>query len=261
MGEVHVEVNAQVLSPDFHTERNPVDAWLPITKSREGNAYTSSFLLTCSGIGLQALSLPFAFAALGWVWGMVSLCFAFGWQLYTMWLLVHLHESVSGTRYSRYLQLSIAAFGGKQGKLLAMFPVMYLSGGTCVSLIINAGKTIELFYRTMCSNGPTICNPKAFTPAECFLVFACLAIAVALFCPNLNSVAGVSFIGAITAVGYCTSIWVMSVSRGKPDGESYASSMATSSEIVRFRDVLTALGIIAVAFRGHNVVLEIQVKQ
>ncbi|XP_058213877.1 lysine histidine transporter-like 8 [Rhododendron vialii] len=258
MGEVYVEVDSEVSSQDYQTESNPIEAWLPITKSRKGNAYTSSFHLICSGIGLQALSLPIAFAALGWVWGILSLSLAFAWQLYTIWLLVHLHEPVAGTRYSRYLRLSMAAFGEKLGKLLAIFPVMYLSGGTCVLLIINGGKTMELFYQTMCENGPPLCNPKAFTGAECFLVFTCLAIAVALFCPNLNSVAGVSFIGAITAVGYCTLIWVLSVSKGRPDSVPYASSMVTSSAMGRFRGVLTALGIIAIAFRGHNVVLEIQ---
>lgn len=158
------------------------------------------------------------------------------------------------------IHLSQLISGAKLGKLLAIFPVMYLSGGTCVLLIINGGKTMELFYQAMCENGPPLCNPKAFTGAECFLVFTCLAIAVALFCPNLNSVAGVSFLGAITAVGYCTLIWVMSVSKGRPDGASYASSTLTSSATGRFRGFLTALGIIAIAFRGHNVVLEIQVK-
>lgn len=62
MGEVDSEVSSQ----DYQTESNPIEAWLPITKSRKGNAYTSSFHLICSGIGLQALSLPIAFAALGW---------------------------------------------------------------------------------------------------------------------------------------------------------------------------------------------------
>lgn len=44
-------------------------------------------------------------------WGIMSLSLAFVWQLYTLWLLIQLHESVAGTRYSRYLQLSMAAFG------------------------------------------------------------------------------------------------------------------------------------------------------
>lgn len=45
------------------------------------------------------------------VWGIISLFVAFVWQLYTLWLLIQLHESVPGTRYSRYLRLSMAAFG------------------------------------------------------------------------------------------------------------------------------------------------------
>jgi len=36
---------------------------------------------------------------------------AFVWQLYTIWILVRLHESVAGIRYSRYLHLAMAAFG------------------------------------------------------------------------------------------------------------------------------------------------------
>ena len=45
------------------------------------------------------------------VWGTICLSLAFAWQLYTIWLLVNLHESDSGLRYSRFLHLSIAAFG------------------------------------------------------------------------------------------------------------------------------------------------------
>lgn len=46
--------------------RIPVDEWLPITESRKGNVYTATFHLLCSGIGLQVILLPAAFAALGW---------------------------------------------------------------------------------------------------------------------------------------------------------------------------------------------------
>lgn len=46
--------------------RIPVEEWLPITESRKGNVYTATFHLLCSGIGLQVILLPAAFAALGW---------------------------------------------------------------------------------------------------------------------------------------------------------------------------------------------------
>ncbi|CAB4321272.1 unnamed protein product [Prunus armeniaca] len=87
---------------------------------------------------------------LTWAWGIICLSLAFTWQLYTTWLLVHLHESESGIRYSRYLHLAVTAFGLKLGKLLTIFPVMYQSGGTCVQLIIIGGGIMELFFKNVC---------------------------------------------------------------------------------------------------------------
>ena len=41
----------------------------------------------------------------------ICLSLAFVWQLYTIFILVGLHESVSRIRYSRYLQLAKVSFG------------------------------------------------------------------------------------------------------------------------------------------------------
>ncbi|GJU74032.1 lysine histidine transporter-like 8 protein [Tanacetum coccineum] len=105
------------LDSDSREEQNkndqPSDDWFPITQSRRGNSWTATFHLLSSGIGIQTLSLPLAFVNMGWFWGILSLSLAFVWQLYTIGLLLNLHESVPDTRYSRYLQLSIAAFGEK----------------------------------------------------------------------------------------------------------------------------------------------------
>lgn len=48
------------------TKLDKHDAWLPLTESRNGNAYYSAFHTMCSGIGIQALVLPVAFTVLGW---------------------------------------------------------------------------------------------------------------------------------------------------------------------------------------------------
>lgn len=48
------------------TKLDPQDAWLPITESRNGNAYYAAFHTLCSGIGIQALVLPVALVFLGW---------------------------------------------------------------------------------------------------------------------------------------------------------------------------------------------------
>jgi hypothetical protein len=44
-------------------------------------------------------------------WGTISLIVAYFWQLYTLWILVRLHEAVPGRRYNRYVELAQAAFG------------------------------------------------------------------------------------------------------------------------------------------------------
>lgn len=48
------------------TKLDPQESWLPITESRNGNAYYAAFHTLCSGIGVQALVLPLAFTVLGW---------------------------------------------------------------------------------------------------------------------------------------------------------------------------------------------------
>ncbi|KAJ9186378.1 hypothetical protein P3X46_001956 [Hevea brasiliensis] len=235
------------------TKLDPQEAWLPITESRRGNAYHSAFHTLSSGIGVQALVLPLAFTTLGWTWGLAVLSLIFMWQLYTLWLLIQLHESESGMRYSRYLRLSMAAFGEKLGKLLALFPIMYLSGGTCVTLIMIGGGTMKVLYQIFC--GET-CNMKPLTTVEWYLLFTCSAIILAQL-PNLNSIAVVSLIGAITAVSYCTLIWVVSIIQGRPMNISYDPPQE-KFDMASLCSILNALGIIAFAFRGHNLVLEIQ---
>lgn len=132
---------------------------------------------------------------------------------------------------------------------------MYLSGGTCVALIIIGGSTAKNFFQTVCG---AECA-KQLTSIEWYLVFTCAAVVLSQL-PNLNSIAGVSLVGAITAVGYCTIIWGVSVAEGRLPGVSY-NPIEKGTQTEQVFSVLNALGIIAFAFRGHNLILEIQVCQ
>ncbi|KAL2329180.1 hypothetical protein Fmac_022607 [Flemingia macrophylla] len=263
---IHIVPNGPIITssePQIPSQQNqhPKDAWLPITESRNGNAFFAAFHILNSNIGFQALMLPVAFVTLGWAWGTLCLSVAFVWQLYTIFLLVQLHESVPGIRHSRYLFLAMAAFGKRLGKVAALFPVMYLSGGTCVMLIITGGGTMKQLFNTLCDNhGEGTCNGHGLTGAEWFLVFTCVAILIAQLLPNLNSMATVSLVGAVTSITYCTLFWVLSVKKARPNNVSYASSLSThhSTPLPNINDVLNAIGIIVLAFRGHNLLLEIQ---
>ncbi|KDP38411.1 hypothetical protein JCGZ_04336 [Jatropha curcas] len=235
------------------TKLNPQDAWLPITESRNGNAHYAAFHNLNAGVGFQALVLPVAFAFLGWSWGILSLTIAYFWQLYTLWILVQLHEAVPGKRYNRYVELAQAAFGERLGVWLALFPTVYLSAGTATALILIGGETMKLFFQIVC--GP-LCTSNPLTTVEWYLVFTSLCIVLSQL-PNLNSIAGLSLIGAITAITYSTMVWVLSVSQQRPPSISYQPLSLPSFGASIF-SVMNALGIIAFAFRGHNLALEIQ---
>ncbi|KAJ6708085.1 LYSINE HISTIDINE TRANSPORTER-LIKE 7 [Salix viminalis] len=109
---------------------------------------------------------------------------------------------------------------------------MYLSGSTCIMLIIKGAGVMELLVKLLCEGGAT-CDAESLTGAEWFLVFTCMAIALAQR-PNLNSIAG-----------------------DRPSGVSH-DSLKVESSMAGMLDILNANGIIVLAFRGHNLVLEIQ---
>ncbi|KAJ6679204.1 hypothetical protein OIU79_019044 [Salix purpurea] len=201
------------------TKLNPQDAWLPITESRNGNAHYAAFHNLNAGVGFQALVLPVAFAFLGCSglhfsfsilpnkdrsWGILSLTIAYCWQLYTLWILVQLHEAVPGKRYNRYVELAQAAFGERRGDNEIVLPN---------------------------------------------------SLWAALFIKSPNN--RLSLIGAITAITYSTMVWVLSVSQQRPPTISYEPLSLPSFSASVF-SVMNALGIVAFAFRGHNLAMEIQ---
>lgn len=156
-----------------------------------------------------------------------------------------------GLAYNHRIYL---AAGAKLGLILTVPPVLQLTVGTCVSLTVIGGTALQLFYSTVC----TRCfYSDALTVTEWYLVFACLCMVVALL-PNLNSISYVSLVGAIMAVAYCTLLWTISVNAGRPPGVTYARIVRKSDLATTFT-VLVAIGNITFAFRGHNLIPEIQV--
>lgn len=145
--------------------------------------------------------------------------------------------------------------GEKLGLWLAVFPTVYLSAGTATALILIGGETMKLFFQIVC--GP-LCSSNPLTTVEWYLVFTSLCIVLSQL-PNLNSIAGLSLVGAVTAITYSTMVWVLSVSQERPPTISYEPLSLPSFNASVF-SVMNALGIVAFAFRGHNLVLEIQVR-
>ncbi|PPR83097.1 hypothetical protein GOBAR_AA37612 [Gossypium barbadense] len=151
------------------------------------------------------------------------------------------------------LPVAFAFLGERLGVWLALFPTVYLSAGTATALILIGGETMKLFFQIVC--GP-LCTSNPLTTVEWYLVFTSLCIVLSQL-PNLNSIAGLSLVGAVTAITYSTMVWVLSVSQERPPTISY-EPLSFPSSAAAFFSVMNALGIVAFAFRGHNLVLEIQ---
>lgn len=125
-------------------------------------------------------------------------------------------------------------------------------------LIITAGGNMKTLYKIMCDGGATS-EANSLSGPSWFLVFTCMAILVAQL-PNLDSITKISVIGAVTGVVYCTLLWVLPISKGSPSEVSYSPAEMGKSDMTKFGNVFNAIGIILLAFRGHNLVLEIQVR-
>ena len=146
--------------------------------------------------------------------------------------------------------------GPKFGNQLALFPLIYNARGACVLLIITGGGTLCILFKTIC-DGDAECLAKSLTCTECYLVFTCIALLIAQL-PNLNSIAWVPLIGAITAIVYNTLISILSITKDRPTDISYSLFDEVKSNMERFSDALDVLGFIAIAFKGHNVILKKQ---
>ncbi|KAJ8538164.1 hypothetical protein K7X08_014704 [Anisodus acutangulus] len=143
-------------------------------------------------------------------------------------------ESRSGNAY--YAAFHTLSSGTGVQALLLPLPLAFITlgcrylrlsmaafGGTCVTLIMIGGSTMKIFFQTW------------------YIVFTVSAIVLAQL-PNLNSIAGISLISSLSAVTYYVPFELVEY----------------KSDVARICSILNTIGMIAFAFRGHNLVLEIQ---
>lgn len=144
--------------------------------------------------------------------------------------------------------------GKTMGLHMTLPAVLNLTVGTSIGLVVVGGSALELFYITLCHK----CVDNPMTMIEWCFVFSVLCLILAQL-PNMCSIAGVSLVGAVMAVSYTTMIWIISITKPRPHDISYSVVREGESALVTTFAVVNAIGIVSFAFRGHNLVLEIQV--
>lgn len=228
-----------------------VDEWLPVTGSRNAKWWYSAFHNVTAMVGAGVLGLPHAMAQLGWGPGVLVLVLSWIITLYTLWQMVEMHEMIPGKRFDRYHELGQQAFGERLGLWIVVPQQLMVEVGVDIVYMVTGGTSLQNFHDLVCTSDD--CNK--FGLSVWIIIFAAPHFLLSQL-PNFNSIAGVSLAAAIMSLSYSTIAWGASVHNGTKDLTSYDYHFSTTSNGVF--QVFNALGAVAFAYAGHNVVLEIQ---
>ncbi|KAL3526151.1 hypothetical protein ACH5RR_014523 [Cinchona calisaya] len=231
-------------------EEKAIDDWLPISSSRNAKWWYSAFHNVTAMVGAGVLSLPYAMSELGWGPGVTVLIISWIITLYTLWQMVEMHEMVPGKRFDRYHELGQHAFGKKLGLWIVVPQQLVVEVGVDIVYMVTGGKSLKKFHDLVCKHP---CKDIRLT--YFIMIFASVHF-VLCHLPNFNSISGVSLAAAIMSLSYSTIAWGASVKKGvQPDVQYGYKATTTPGTVFNF---FGALGDVAFAYAGHNVVLEIQ---
>ncbi|GJM87640.1 hypothetical protein PR202_ga03616 [Eleusine coracana subsp. coracana] len=229
--------------------KKAIDDWLPITGSRNAKWWYSAFHNVTAMVGAGVLSLPYAMSELGWGPGVAAMLLSWVITLYTLWQMVEMHECVPGKRFDRYHELGQHAFGDKLGLWIVVPQQLIVEVGVCIVYMVTGGKSLQKFH--------AVAFPDAapLRTSYWIMIFGGIHLFLSQL-PNFNSITLVSLAAAVMSLSYSTIAWVASVHKGRHADVDYSKTASTATG--QTFNFLSALGDVAFAYAGHNVVLEIQ---
>ncbi|KAK7261329.1 hypothetical protein RIF29_27638 [Crotalaria pallida] len=233
---------------DFETW-GTLEDWLPITASRNAKWWYSTFHIVTAMVGAGVLALPYTMSELGWGTGVTVLTISWIITLYTLWQMVEMHEMLPGRRFDRYHELGQYAFGEKLGLYVVVPQQLIVEVGINIVYMITGGTSLKKFHNTVCDN----CKNIKLT--YFILIYASVHFVLSHL-PSFNSIYGLSLAASVMSFSYSTIAWVATVHKGVQDNVQYDFRDKTTSGTIF--DFFSALGSVAFAYAGHNVVLEIQ---
>lgn len=237
-------------SEEQAAKQKAIDDWLPITSSRNAKWWYSAFHNVTAMVGAGVLSLPYAMAQLGWGPGVAILILSWIITLYTLWQMVEMHEMVPGKRFDRYHELGQHAFGEKLGLYIVVPQQLIVEVGVCIVYMVTGGKSLHKVHELLCKE-----PCKEIKLSYFIMIFASVHFVLSHL-PNFNAIAGVSLAAAVMSLSYSTIAWSASVRKGVQPDVAYGYKAKTAAGTVF--NFFSALGDVAFAYAGHNVVLEIQ---
>lgn len=227
-----------------------LDDWLPVGSNRSGTWMYSTFHNVTAMVGAGVLSLPYAMSEMGWGPGVAMMTLSWAITLYTLWQMVEMHECVPGKRFDRYHELGQHAFGEKLGLYIVVPQQTLVEVSLCIIYMVTGGSSLKKVHELLCHG----CKPIKLS--YFILIFSSAQFVVSLL-PNFNAISGVSLAAAIMSISYSTIAWASALHKGIDKAVvDYGPRGKNETENVFM--FMSALGDMAFAYAGHNVVLEIQ---
>ncbi|KAL6857216.1 hypothetical protein ACP4OV_018598 [Aristida adscensionis] len=236
-------------------ERPAIEEWLPISSRRNAKWWYSAFHNVTAMVGAGVLSLPYAMSELGWGPGIAVLILSWIITLYTLWQMVEMHEMVPGKRFDRYHELGQHAFGERLGLWIVVPQQLVVEVGLNIVYMVTGGQSLQKFHNLICRDDGGHSKCTDIKLPYFIMIFASAQFVLSQL-PNFHSISAVSLLAAVMSLSYSTIAWAASVDKGRPPEVSYdLRATTTPGKVFGF---FGALGDVAFAYAGHNVVLEIQ---
>ncbi|KAJ1267091.1 hypothetical protein BS78_07G029500 [Paspalum vaginatum] len=230
-----------------------IEGWHPVNARRNAKWWYSAFHNVTAMVGAGVLGLPYAMSELGWGAGVAVLLLSWVITLYTLWQMVEMHECVPGKRFDRYHELGQHAFGDRLGLWIVVPQQLVVEVGLNIVYMVTGGQSLRKFHDVVCDG-----RCKSIRLPYFIIIFASVHFVLSQL-PNFHSISGVSLAAAVMSLCYSTIAWVASAEKGKTrtsQDVDYALRATTApGKVFGF---FGALGTVAFAYAGHNVVLEIQ---
>ncbi|KAL5709621.1 Sodium- and chloride-dependent GABA transporter 1 [Ranunculus cassubicifolius] len=228
-----------------------LDAGAKFVLKSKGSWIHSGYHLTTSIVAPPVLSLPFAFASLGWIGGMA--CLVIGalvtFYSYNLISLVLEHHAQLGRRHLRFRDMANDILGPRWGRYYVgpiQFAVCY---GAVVGCTLLGGQCMKSIYLISTPDG----NMKLY---EFVVIFGVLLLILAQI-PSFHSLRHINLISLLLCLAYSTCATAGSIYIGNSSKSPPKDYSLSGSEVNRAFGVFNAIAIIATTF-GNGIIPEIQ---
>ncbi|XP_057869462.1 GABA transporter 1 isoform X2 [Cryptomeria japonica] len=228
-----------------------LDAGALFVLESKGTWIHAGFHLTTSIVAPALLSLPFSFASLGWVAGVI--CLTIGavvtFYSYNLLSLVLEHLELQGNRQMRFRDVSYHVMGPMWAKFLVgpiQFIVCY---GSVIGCTLLGGQTLKFIY--------IIYHPDGEMKLYEFIVcFGGLMLILAQM-PSFHSLRHINLVSFVLCLAYSTCAVIGCIETGYSEEDSEKDYSLVGSTKSKLFAALNSFSIIATTF-GNGIIPEIQ---